>query len=130
MCSRPHLLSAPVSLPNAPTGQERYRCLHAASAIVFDMAQGEVFARGERVALTRSELVVLRVLVEHAGATVRRETIEQRLYRWGQELSSNAIDVHIHALRRKLTPEIIETRRGVGFRLNPDDPPEADAVKP
>ncbi|WP_053076657.1 winged helix-turn-helix domain-containing protein [Caenimonas sp. SL110] len=115
-------------MPSPQLGQERYRCLHAASEIVFDMAQGAVFARGERVALTRSELVVLRVLVEHAGDTVRRETLEQRLYRWGQELSSNAIDVHIHALRRKLKPEIIETRRGVGFRLNPDGWPQANAM--
>ena len=46
-----------------------------------------------------------------------REQLEDRLYGWGQEVESNAIEVHVHNLRRKLAPGLIRTVRGVGYRL-------------
>ena len=48
---------------------------------------------------------------------VTREQLEQRLYRWGREVDSNAVEVHVHHLRRKLGPSLIQTVRGVGYLL-------------
>jgi DNA-binding response OmpR family regulator len=46
-----------------------------------------------------------------------REQLEQRVYPWGEELESNAIEVHVHHLRRKLAPELVRTVRGVGYLM-------------
>jgi two-component system OmpR family response regulator/two-component system response regulator QseB len=46
-----------------------------------------------------------------------REQLEQQLYSWGHEVESNAIEVHIHHLRKKLAPELIQTVRGIGYTL-------------
>ena len=46
-----------------------------------------------------------------------REQLQGRVYRWGEEVESNAIDVHVHHLRRKLAPELIRTIRGVGYLM-------------
>jgi DNA-binding response OmpR family regulator len=92
-------------------------------SIVIDPADGSAYAQGRPVALTRREFALLQLLAEQPGIAVKREVIEDRLYRWGQELGSNAVDVHIHALRRKFWPGLIETLRGVGFRLNLDAQP-------
>ena len=48
---------------------------------------------------------------------VTREQLEDRLYRWGDEIESNAVEVHVHRLRRKLAPELIRTVRGVGYMM-------------
>jgi two-component system OmpR family response regulator/two-component system response regulator QseB len=50
-----------------------------------------------------------------AGRVLTRDQLAERLYAWGEEVESNAIDVHIHHLRRKLAPELIRTVRGVGY---------------
>jgi two-component system OmpR family response regulator/two-component system response regulator QseB len=51
------------------------------------------------------------------GRIMSREQLEQQLYSWGHEVESNAIEVHIHHLRRKLKPELIQTVRGIGYTL-------------
>jgi DNA-binding response OmpR family regulator len=53
----------------------------------------------------------------NAGRVMSREQLAERLYAWGEELESNAIDVHVHHLRRKLAPETIRTVRGVGYLM-------------
>ncbi len=51
------------------------------------------------------------------GAVISREQFEERLYSWGEEIESNAVQVHIHNLRKKLGHDMIRTVRGVGYRI-------------
>jgi DNA-binding response OmpR family regulator len=62
----------------------------------------------------------------NAGRVLSREQLEQHLYSWGQEVDSNAIEVHIHHLRRKLGSELIQTVRGVGYLVPRDQPGKAE----
>lgn len=80
-------------------------------------ATREVEYQGQPVSLSTREFAVLRALLERPGAVLSREQLEERLYGWGEEVESNAIEVHIHNLRRKLSPHLIRTVRGVGYRL-------------
>jgi len=77
----------------------------------------DVFFRGERIALAVREFDLLHALLLNAGRVLTRDQIEQHLYSWGREVESNAIEVHIHHLRKKLAPELIETVRGVGYMV-------------
>lgn len=70
---------------------------------------------GELMPLTRREFSLLRELLEHAGQVLTRERLEQALYGWREEVESNALEVHIHHLRKKLGSEVIRTVRGVGY---------------
>jgi two-component system response regulator QseB len=76
----------------------------------------EVWQRGQPVELSAREFALLQALLEKPGAVLSRVQLEERLYGWGQEVASNAIDVHLHHLRRKLGGAAIVTVRGVGFR--------------
>ena len=58
-----------------------------------------------------------RVLMENAGRVQTREQLERRLYNWGEEVASNALEVHIHHLRKKLGSDFIATVRGVGYTV-------------
>jgi DNA-binding response OmpR family regulator len=70
-----------------------------------------------RYPLSAREFTLLHALLETPGAVLSREQLEDRLYGWGEEVESNAVEVHIHNLRRKLDPRVIRTVRGVGYRL-------------
>jgi two-component system OmpR family response regulator/two-component system response regulator QseB len=72
---------------------------------------------GIEVALSTREFDLLHALMLGAGRVLSREQLEQQLYSWGYEVDSNAIEVHIHHLRRKLGPTVIQTVRGVGYTL-------------
>lgn len=74
--------------------------------------------RGEELALPRREFDLLMTLVENAGRIFSKESLEQRLYGWQEDVASNAIEVHVHHLRRKLAPELIRTVRGVGYTVD------------
>jgi two-component system response regulator QseB len=71
------------------------------------------------VALQRREFMLLEKLLANAGQVLSRAQLEESLYGWDGELESNAVDVHIHNLRRKLYPEVIRTVRGVGYVADP-----------
>ncbi|MBO9649461.1 MAG: winged helix-turn-helix domain-containing protein [Variovorax sp.] len=77
---------------------------------------------GKPVALPTREFALLHALMLNAGRVLSREQLEQRLYSWGQEVESNAIEVHVHHLRRKLGAALIQTVRGVGYMLVRDKP--------
>ena len=73
---------------------------------------------GQNVELSRREYSLLRSLMENVGRVQTRSVLENRLYSWGEEVSSNALEVHIHNLRKKLGSDFIKTVRGVGYRVN------------
>lgn len=85
--------------------------------LVLDPATRVVTLAGEPVSLSTREFDLLEALMLNAGRVMSRQQLEQRLYSWGHEVESNAVEVHIHFLRRKLRPELIETVRGVGYVL-------------
>lgn len=72
---------------------------------------------GAPLELTARELALLELLLSHKGRVLPRELIEDKLYGWGQELESNAVEVHVHHLRKKLGSAFIRTLRGVGYTL-------------
>ncbi|TXI47351.1 MAG: response regulator transcription factor [Lysobacter sp.] len=74
--------------------------------------------QGRNIDLPRREFALLRMLMESPGRIVTRESVQQRLYGWDEDVASNALDVHIHHLRRKLPPALIRTVRGVGYSLD------------
>jgi two-component system OmpR family response regulator/two-component system response regulator QseB len=74
-----------------------------------------VLLAGQPVMLSHREFDVLHTLLLQAGRVLSRVQIEQHLYSWGHEVESNAVEVHIHHLRKKLGAELIQTVRGVGY---------------
>ncbi|NVD70585.1 response regulator transcription factor [Duganella sp. BJB1802] len=94
--------------------------------LVLDVAARQVTQAGKPVALTSREFGVLLTLVENSGRVLSREQLEHQLYSWGEEVESNAVQVHIHHLRKKLGRTLIRTVHAVGYCI--DKPaPEAGA---
>jgi two-component system OmpR family response regulator/two-component system response regulator QseB len=91
-------------------------CL-TAQDVVLDPASRAVRQGGVVVTLSNREFDLLQAFMLGAGRVLSREQLEQQLYSWGQEVDSNAIEVHIHNLRRKLGNTLIHTVRGVGYTL-------------
>ena len=85
--------------------------------LVLDPSARQVTLKGEPVPLSTREFDLLHALMLSAGRVLSREQLEQQLYSWGYEVESNAIEVHIHHLRRKLNSDVIQTVRGVGYTL-------------
>lgn len=83
-----------------------------------DLAARRVFRDGREVDVTAREFGVLELLVSRRGQVVTRTEIADRLYDDSSDLLSNAIDVHVGSLRRKLGPELIQTRRGLGYLID------------
>lgn len=85
--------------------------------LCLDLKAMTLTLRGDHVDLPRREWMLLRLLAENPNRVYSRTQIEESLYGWGEGTESNAVDVHVHHLRRKIDPEIIQTIRGVGYRL-------------
>ena len=85
--------------------------------VVLDPAARTVRQAGAPVPLSTREFDLLHALMLNAGRVLSREQLEQHLYSWGREVESNAVEVHIHHLRRKLGGALIRTVRGVGYML-------------
>lgn len=75
---------------------------------------------GQRVELTKREYRILETLLRNRDRVLSRSQLEESLYGFGEEIESNAIEVHIHNLRRKLAKDLIATVRGMGYRLGTD----------
>ena len=87
--------------------------------IALDPAAKRVTLAGEPVTLTAREFAVLQALLRRPGHILSRAQLEEALYGWGEEVESNAIEVHIYNLRRKLGSGIITTVRNQGYGLAP-----------
>lgn len=88
--------------------------------IVLTPAARSVTRAGQEVVLSQREFDLLHALMLNAGRVLTREQIEQHLYSWGEEVDSNAVEVHVHHLRRKLGGGLIRTIRGIGYTLTRD----------
>jgi DNA-binding response OmpR family regulator len=86
--------------------------------VVLDTLTHKVSVDGTELDLPRREYMLLKALMENPGRILSRESLEEKLYGWGEELASNSIEVHIHHLRKKIQTEFIKTVRGVGYTVS------------
>ena len=85
--------------------------------LALDPAAHSVTLAGAPIELSSREFSLLQMLLENAGRVLSRSQLEQSVYGWRDEPDSNALEVHIHHLRRKLGSELIRTLRGVGYTI-------------
>jgi DNA-binding response OmpR family regulator len=90
----------------------------AVGDITIDRAARVVYRESVPIELTAREYSILELMVSHRGALVTRSRICEHIYNESSEVYSNVVDVHIAALRRKLGPSLIQTRRGQGYIVN------------
>ena len=90
-------------------------------SLTLDPASHRVTYAGAPVEMPPREFALLRILMENATRVVSKARLQETLYGWDQDVESNAVEVHIHHLRKKLSADVIKTVRGVGYMLgNPD----------
>ena len=89
----------------------------SAGALALDLARHEASYKGLSVVLPSKEFALLRALAERPGAILSRGQLEDRLYDWGNEVESNAVDVLIHYVRRKLGKDVVQNVRGIGWMI-------------
>lgn len=98
--------------------KERSKPLIHHGSIVLDPASHHVTQEGKTVELSAREFAVLKLLMENPGRVFSRARLEEHLYSWGEEIESNAVEVYIHHLRKKLGSSVIRTIRGVGYVMD------------
>ncbi len=86
--------------------------------VSIDPAAHQVTYNGQPVELSQKEYEILNYLMSHIGHVTSRARLEEALYAWGSEVESNAVEVHIHHLRKKLDTNLIRTIRGVGYIID------------
>lgn len=97
-------------------GRDRVMLTH--DDIVVDVAARQVQQGGQAVPLTSKEFSILLMLIQHCGRVLSREQLEESVYSWGEEIESNAVQVHIHHLRKKLGKALIRTVHAVGYSID------------
>lgn len=85
--------------------------------IILDPASHVVRKSGEPIMVSRREFALLQKLLENSGRVISRESLNQTLYGWGENIDSNALEVHIHNLRKRFGNDLIRTIRGVGYMV-------------
>lgn len=101
--------------------QGRANALISYRNLKLNPAAHEVMMDDQLVNLPRREFALLQTLLEHAGQVLSRDRLSQALYGWDEEVDSNALEVHIHNLRKKLNANYIRTIRGVGYILEKEE---------
>jgi two-component system response regulator QseB len=86
-------------------------------ALTYHPAARRAEWQGAPVDLTQREAALLEVLLAHPNRVMSKAQIVEKLYGWGEEIESNALEVFVHHLRRKIAPDIVRTVRGVGYAL-------------
>lgn len=97
--------------------QERAQPTITHKDIVIDPASHIVTQAGQPVMVSRREFALLQKLLENTGRVISREQLNQTLYGWGENIDSNALEVHIHNLRKRFGQGLIRTIRGVGYMI-------------
>ena len=92
----------------------------AAAGVRLDPATRAVSCGGAPVDLSAKEYALLQALMQQSGRALSRTQLEEQLYGWGEEVGSNAVEVHIHNLRKKLGNDAIRTLRGIGYVMAKD----------
>jgi DNA-binding response OmpR family regulator len=87
------------------------------AGISFNPVERSVTYQGETVDLTAREYAILEILMRNAGRFVSRARLEEGIYSWGEEVGSNTVEVYISRLRKRFGSAVIETMRGVGYRI-------------
>jgi two-component system response regulator QseB len=82
-----------------------------------DLAGMSVRWKDQEVELQHREFMLLRRLAEYPNKVFSRDELEESMYGWGDGVASNAVDVYVHHLRKKISPDIIRTVRGMGYRI-------------
>jgi two-component system response regulator QseB len=85
--------------------------------LTLDTVRREVHRDGREIQLSAREFALLEALMRRPGAVLSRAQLEDAVYGWGSEVGSNAVEVHLHNLRRKLGPETIRNVRGAGYKV-------------
>ena len=85
--------------------------------LALDTVTRIVVRAGQKIDLSVREFALLAALLERPGAALSKAQLEERIYKWGDEVESNAVEVHVHHLRRKIGADTIRTIRGVGYAL-------------
>jgi len=85
--------------------------------LALNPATREASFNGAPVSFSATEFSLLQALLDRPGAVLSRAQLEERIYGWGEEVGSNAVEVHVHALRKKLGSDFILNLRGVGYML-------------
>ena len=96
-------------------GQTRSELRHG--KVTLDPASHIATLDGETLTLKPKEFALLELLMRNAGRVLPRKLIEEKLYTWDDDVSSNAVEVHVHHLRRKLGSDFIRTVHGIGYTL-------------
>ena len=89
--------------------------------LILDLNSREVTFYNKPISLSRRELNLLEVLLQNQGKVMSRFSLEQTLYSWDDDIESNALEVHIHNLRKKIAKKLIKTVRGVGYMAVKDE---------
>jgi len=85
--------------------------------LTLQRSSSTVLWHGVPVALTGTEIRLLEALVQNKSRVVTRQHLEAEIYGWNEDVGSNSIEVHVHYLRRKISPDLIRTVRGVGYQI-------------
>lgn len=92
------------------------------SDIVLDPATFAVTRGDKSISLTRREFTILRTLMEHPGTVFSKPALEEAIYGWQEGVESNTVEVHVHHLRNKIGQGVVQTIRGVGYRIGGEQP--------
>jgi two-component system response regulator QseB len=90
--------------------------------ITLDPHAHSVLLEGEVVNVPRREFALLQKLLDNSGKVVSRDQLMQSMYGWDEDVDSNALEVHVHNLRKKLNADFIRTIRGIGYLAEKDEP--------
>lgn len=86
--------------------------------VQLDPVSHEVLYQGKGVELSPKEYALLKLFFEHRGQVLSKSRLEESLYGWNEDVESNAVEVHVHHLRKKLGADLIKTQRGFGYIMD------------